>query len=384
MTKTKKLIAGFIVGGLVLPAAVLAGSARTKNVYVGQDEVIDGNYAAAGQTVTIEGDVNGDVYAAGGIVIVTGSVAGDVIAVGGQVQVSGPVQGDVRLAGGTVELDSVVGKNATIAGGNVELSSDSAIGWGAMIAAGNLHAFGSIAKDLRAAVGAASLNGRVGQDVWLAAGESDQLIIQPRAWIGGDLMYSAPTAAVVMSGSTINGEVSYEPYAKPKAVDIKGKLAAGWVMFKLLMLISLWVLGFVMVALMPKKLQELSKIMSKNFWPSLGWGVLFLIVAPIVIGILYATVIGWALATILLLLYVAALILPVIFVSTCFGDWLLKKVTKRHWRGVSLYWSMLLGVFIFVLVSSIPVLGWIVGCLAVATGLGAAIAFEKKEFRRYK
>lgn len=376
--KLKTKIALFALAAVLMPVSVFAGGKFSKiNVYVGADEVIDGNYVAAARTVTIEGTINGDVIVAGRNIMISGAVSGDVIAAGCQVNVSGPVQGDVRLAGCDVTLSGVVGRNATIIAGNVELTKDSSIGWGVMVLADNFQAFGSIAKDLRGKVENALLNGKVGEDVWLKVKGHRGLVIQPGAWIGGDLIYASGSLASIMTGATIIGEVDFKPY--PGKYQLQSRFTEKWLSLTIIKLIGLWLLGFLLVWLYPKKFAKASKLLHKNFWPHLGWGILAVVLIPIIAFFLLLTMVGWALSFVLAGLYLAAVFIAIVTVSTCFGEWLLKKITGRHWRSVSLYWSMILGVFLFVVATSVPLLGFVLKLLIIATGLGVLMYLCNKE-----
>jgi hypothetical protein len=373
----------------IIPSLVFAGTASSKNIYVMQGEEIDGNFIAAGEQVIINGKVKGDVIVAGGTVLVNGAVAGDVIAAGGQVRISGPVQGDIRIAGGDVQVSGIIARNATIFGGNVQLMRESAIGWGLLAAAGNIEMLGSIENEAKVAAGAARINGTIGGDAWLKIAERDQLLIQPQAWVGGDLRVNAPTPARILSGATINGEVEYvAPKVRMDRKEIAGAIAAGlagvFLLLKLLLLVGMWIYGFILVAAVPKLFEKVSKELQKKFWPSLGKGVVFWVGLPIASLVLLFTGFGWLVAGVAFGLYLLLGITSVIFISTYFGEWILKKITKRHWRKVSLYWSMLLGVFLFCLVVSIPFIGWLLKILLVSAGVGALGVILLAEMKRYR
>ena len=84
----------FLLAFLILLAATFATSAfaaknfqRNETVLLSKDDVVEGDYFAAGERVTIAGTVNGDAYVAGGNVIVEGEINGDLIAAGGTVNI---------------------------------------------------------------------------------------------------------------------------------------------------------------------------------------------------------------------------------------------------------------------------------------------------------
>src|SRR5690606_37458372 len=106
-------------------------------------------------------------------------------------------------------------------------------------------------KDIRGAVGAAILDGVVGRDVWLKIGEPDQLVLQPNANIKGNLTYLSPTPATIMSGATINGEVKFHAFSQPAPNRVKAAVFA-FIAFKLILMLSLWIVGLVYIWMLPK------------------------------------------------------------------------------------------------------------------------------------
>jgi len=373
-----------------LPSAVLAAKSKG-TIIVPVDETIDGNYFAAGEQVLVDGTINGDLIVAGGVVIVTGAVSGDIIAAGGQVRVLGPVQGDIRLMGGDVQVDSIIGKNVTILGGNVLLGLDSAIGASAVVLAGNLDAMGSIEQNLRAGVGSLKLSGVIKENAWLKVGEPNQFIVQPQAWVGNNLEYTSPTRAEVLSGATINGEVVHtgmktiNDQQKKKAAGVLGAvLAIGYITVKLFQLVSLWILGLVLLWAVPKYLLKVNKALQKDFWPSVGRGLVVSFILPICLFVIALTLVGIPVAVLVGALYAVALLCSIIHISFYLGEWVLRKLTKRRWKGVSPHWSMILGVLLFVLIVSIPLIGWLLKWILVSAGFGALLMTWKDDVKKLR
>lgn len=370
----------------IMPVSVAAGTSypNQKNfVYIPKDQTIEGNLYRVGESVEVHGDVNGDVIVAGGSIKITGAVSGDVIAAGGRIQISGPVQGDLRLAGGEIFIDSVVGKNATIAGGNVSFSKLSAVGWEALVFAGLLDMQGRVQKDLRGAVGAATLNGPVGRDVWLKVGEPNQLMLQPQTNITGNFTYLSPTPATILSGATVKGEVKYQPFAaKPNPNYAKAAFFA-FLAFKLISMLSLWIVGLVLIWLVPKGVERFNRNLEKHPARALGYGAIVFFATPPVVILLALSIIGIPLAVILTLSYIAYLMLGFIVAATYLGDRLLRKAKKRPWH-VSLNWAMVLGVAVLVIITSIPFFGPLIKVAAILYGMGAIIILKLEEYKRWR
>src|SRR3954454_9859371 len=90
---------------LLAPGPALAAEVRGGDVVVvGPGETIDDDLYAAGQSITIRGQVHGSVFAAGSSVTVAGVVPGDLFAAASTVDVPGTVAGSVHAAGGNVAL----------------------------------------------------------------------------------------------------------------------------------------------------------------------------------------------------------------------------------------------------------------------------------------
>lgn len=380
-----------VVLGLALvamPVSALAAGTNAahpgKYVYVSKDQVIEGNFYTAGDTVDINGTVNGDIIVAGGNINITGAVSGDVIAVGGRVHVSGPVQGDLRVAGGDISVDSVIGKNATVAGGNVTFSKSSAVGWEAMVFAGMLNMQGRVVKDLRGAVGQATINNEIGRDVWLKIGGDGALVLQPDAKINGNLSYMSPAPAQVFSGATIQGEMKYQPFARPVSDQYRHRAAIfAYLAFKLLCILALWVVGWILIWLAPKAVERSERLIEKQMGPALGWGALLIFAMPAV-GMLFAiTLVGLPVAMLLAAAYVCYLILGYVVAGAYLGERLLRKMSKRPWH-VSLHWAMMLGVAVLVILTMIPFLGALIKLAAMAIGIGGLLLLKSEELKKWR
>src|SRR3989344_2005948 len=105
---------------LIFPLSIFAQTndpTRGKTVILSKDQIIDHDYFAAGDTVTIDGTVNGDAYVAGGQVNINGVIKGG-------------VQRNITLLGGniTIDNDAAVAGNAVVVGvGTMEISPDAVI-----------------------------------------------------------------------------------------------------------------------------------------------------------------------------------------------------------------------------------------------------------------
>ncbi len=182
-------MSNWVAGWLVLAGMTGVASAEdTARASVGDhrlsagDEVslgeyVPGNvYLAAGR-VHLDDRVGGSAFVTGGEVDVTGSVGRNLYAAGGDLRIEGEVEGNVRAAGGKVRVTrgAKLRDNVTLAGGSVEVE-------------------GEVGEDLRVFGESIVINGSIGGDLEMA-GES--IRIGPEARIAGRLEYKSGGSIVV-------------------------------------------------------------------------------------------------------------------------------------------------------------------------------------------
>jgi len=141
------------------------------------DEYVSGNAFLAGGRVQLANRVGGSAFVTGGEVTVTGSIGRKLYASGGELRIEGEVDGKVRAAGGKVRVarSARLHSNVALAGGSVEVE-------------------GEVGGDLRVYGESIFINGTVYGDVEMA-GES--IRVGPDAHIAGSLEYRSGGAIVI-------------------------------------------------------------------------------------------------------------------------------------------------------------------------------------------
>ena len=136
------------------------------------------------------------------------------------------------------------------------------------------------------------------------------------------------------------------------------------------------VIGLVLVGLWPETVRQLSgKILSRP-GTALGWGLIVLIMTPVICLLLLITLVGAPLAILLGMVWAIALMVSKIFVSVLVGQ----KLAERFWQAKkdSLYAALVIGVAVSYFIFAIPVIGWLLCALALLAGLGAIYLNFKK------
>ncbi len=367
---------------LLLPLAASAYSVKADNsVYVPKGEVVEGNLYAAGSNLTVEGKVTGDVFCAGQSITISGEVAGDVICAGQSINVSGKIGGSLRAAGNAINLTGQVARNVMAFGAAIVTTASSTVGWDMLTVGAFAQISGNVGRDLYGSLGQATLAGQIGKSVNLRFDErnnrkADQpaLTIAGTAVINGDLKYTAKLDAAVDAKAKIKGQtLRTMPKAFAQKSDFK---RTGWYWGKLISIFSAWVLGLVLISFWREQVLKITDLMLNKIGPSLGWGVLALLLTPIIVFILLITIIGLPLAFITFGLWLIAIYLSKILVGILVG----RSLLNNFWlaKKDSLILAMVIGIIVSYLIFAIPFIGWIIALLAVLWGLGGIMLALKK------
>lgn len=349
-----------------------------------EDEVINRDFFAAGDTVEIFGTVNGDVYVAGGVVTVRGVINGDLLVAGGTLNLAGEVMGDIRAAGGNVTINSIVDGNVTVFGGNVEIT-DNAIITGSLVGGGgNVYVSGPVGKDITFGAGTLTLSSLVGGDIESGVGE---LKVTSQANLNGNLYYYSDEEATVSDSATISGVIERNDPAKRLAVEVneneikrgaKGFLEGVTTTGKMISFTSLLLIGLLILKLFPNySMNTVAKLKEKT-WKSLGIGTLALFVTPIAAFFAMITIIGFPVGLITLLIYFVYLYMSRIFLMLWAGQFLMDKVSKKK----NIYGAFLLGLIAYSVVTLIPVVGGFVKFFTLTFSLGAMVLNCKDTYKK--
>lgn len=254
------------------------------------------------------------------------------IAVGRNQRVDGPVisiDGAVVIAG-LVDGDVFVGR------GGVTVTED-----------------GRVTGTVTVGSGDARINGTVGDHVTVLRGRA---ILSDTAVVDGDVRSSRRPD--VASGARVDGDIEQTDFSA-------WFTAAGWALLFLWWLavtITLLIVGTLFVLLLPGSAQAVAAAGRESVGRNVLWAAILAIALPIVAAVLAATVVGIPLAIAVVLSL--ALLFPMGYVVSSI------VLGRLIAKGSSLILAFLIGFGILRLIGLIPGLGWIIGFLAAAYGLG--------------
>ncbi|OLC65340.1 MAG: hypothetical protein AUH76_02860 [Candidatus Rokubacteria bacterium 13_1_40CM_4_67_11] len=345
-----------------LPLQAAAADLRQgSDVTVGSGETVNDDIYAGAGTVSIDGTVNGSVIAGGGTITVTGTVTRDLIVGGGTINVSGHIGGSIIAAGGNVTVTGPIAQDLVVTAGRVDVGSAATIGRDLVVAGGTATISAPIARRVQMTSGSLTLRNRVGGDV---RGRVDHLKLDG-AQIGGNLDYTSNNSVEQVNGAHVTGTIT-----RHTPTDRGGDAGNGFLGW-LRGLIGIFALGLLLIFLFPALSSRAIDTERAQPWASLGIGAGILVITPIValivfvIGILIG---GWWLGLLLIPLWILALAIGYAISGFLLGRLIFARL---GWGGYHDALALLGGLFVLTVVGLIPVIGWLVGLVAIVFGAGA-------------
>lgn len=338
-------------------------------------KVVNDDYFAPGRMVIIEGKVAKNLYMAGEEVKNRGPVGGDVLAAGRTVEVAGPVGGDIWAAGQRILLNEETKRGVVVFGEELVLALPAKVGTNLIFFGKSILAEGLVKGNLRVFADKVTIAGKVDGNVIAQAGE---VIVASRAHIGGNLLVKGSKAPQVMPGAQIGGKVEFTKIAPP--VKEKSFWEKVWV--KVLALVKLLVLALLMAFFAARLLRAGSETMTTRPGLSLGLGLGVVVLAPLVLIILCAIIIGQAATLVLGTFYLSLLALggllfkPV--AGLVAGNFIFRYLQKE--KQTALLWTVLLGSTVIWLFCLVPYLGAVINFLGLLFTVGALTVLLSRNF----
>lgn len=345
----------------LFPNDTQAAEFHFKSYTLEQEETINDDVYALGDTVVIDGVINGDLIAMAEVVKVTGTVSGDVYLFGSKVNIDANVYGNTFIFGNTVTTDGIVTENT-------------------YIGATFLTYLGSTEKDLSAFFMEGSLKGSVGDDLRAFAFRPDvesvvsgDMILLGEEYtasedkISGNIYYNSTLETIANEqGVNTNTEIEINPPTFRRTLGLRASRA--FVSF-----VSTLIVGFVIITLTPvKTAQIMHKITDStgDFLKSLGIGFAIFFLVPVPLFLLFITVIGAPLAIFISGVLIFFVIFGRIWVEMALGREILELAGIEEYRPFK---SFLVGRALTTVVRFIPLLRGFYNSILTFVALGAIV-----------
>jgi cytoskeletal protein CcmA (bactofilin family) len=385
------LVFSFVVVWTIGATQIAEARTSLPNGRLANGEVIEDDVFVTDQQITIDGTINGDVFALGNQIQINGTVNGSLFAIGQQVVIQGEVAGTTYVAAVSLELgpQAVLQRNLYFLGASLTTQPVATIQRDLNTICLGADLKGEVAGNTRATIGILEVIERVINGL---GGEF--LIPQSRLRPGGLV---PPGAAGGLASAWLLG-----PFQEPApAGNIDTVRLTAWFLDRLRDFGVLLLLSAVFYWLFRNQLNRTTQALRARPLPALGYGLLALLIVSNVylVGLLVASlifVVGlwlgnlglwsftlafWALTFAALAFILAALWFLVAYgtklaVAYLASTWLFEKITPK--AAIPPFFALAVGVLVYVLLRSIPMLGWVLGVLVTAWGLGAFwLAYRK-------
>ena len=361
--KNKFQIITILVSVFLLSFAVVSASSvvRTgETVSIAEDQVVSGDLYAAGGTVQISGVVEQDAVIMGGKITSNGEITQNAFLVAGGVDVHGPVGDDLRIVSGEVIVADKVEGDLFVMAGSVSILSSASIAGDLIIYAGDAVIEGPVGGDILGTVGELRIDTNVAGSVDVTV---NTLTLGDRANVEGSLTYISSQVLERALNATIVGDLVRNDPVIPQGDSQR----FSWLVPSLVLLFS--VLAWYLVS--RKSLSfVIGRALVNSPRPFLT-GLITFIFVPVVIGLLFVSMIGSFVGVVLLLAYLLFIALSLIGMVAILGQ-LLMLAFNRKSKGVSLL-ALVVGIFGFILLSMLPTIGELIVFALMVLTLGAIV-----------
>jgi hypothetical protein len=404
-----RLLAALVVafaGWLAVPGVARADWSVVGDT-VPRDQVIDNDVLATGTDVVIDGTINGDLWAFGTTVTVNGPVSGSVVAGGETVTLNGEVGGSTYVVGRTMKMGETVSvlNDVHFAGLLLDGLRGSRIGRDLGVATLRARISSQVGRALSGIILLMTFDGQIGGGTTGAQGRVP-ILGGPVVALGG-----APQGiGFGLGGGSF--QIMIPSLGMKSPLQQEGDTSAdpsagipGWLVARLTDLLILLVVGGLVLWLRPSLVQRPAEWLRRKPLRSAGLGLLIVLLTlpALIVAILLAVLLViasiwlgsatfWGLAFVLcgigfstLILAVTLLILTVLFgskvvVAELVGSLILTRLAPKVMKYRIL--PMLLGLVLYVVLRSLPYVGWAVDAIGAILGMGAIwIAYRHRERR---
>ena len=283
------------------------------------------------------------------------------------VLVSETVNQDLVILGREIEIGSTINGNLLVLGSEVKINQNAHV-TGYMIILG----------------GQVTIDGQIDGEVRVVSGE---LVVGETGLLGSNLI--ADTKTVSISGlAEIAGarKINEMGVGDKPALNLNQEIAKArdqvlrfFRFFGVILFFGQLILMLLLVRIFGKQLNKLTTIVTKSFWSIMGLGLVKLVVTPVLIALLIASLIGIPIAVALIVVYGVSLFLAEYIAGGVLGHWMAQK---GYLATDNLYWQAAAGFGLLQVIAFIPGLGGLVNFLGFLAGMGVVVRLEMGIFKK--
>jgi len=337
------------------------------SIGVAQDQVVEGDFYAIGESVSVSGDITEDILAAGARVIVNGNIGGDAHIVGATIDVNGKVSDDLRIIGTAVSISGEVTGNVVVIAESLKILSTAKIGGDVLFYGGRAEIAGSVGRDVMGRSERIRLDGPVLGSVDV---RSTQVTLGDRANISGNLRYESTNDVTRSPNAVVAGSIT-------KSDALGSSEGGGLTSFLIVFFISLFA-GLISYLILPSLLRRVSSQVTDHPLRSALVGFGSVIILPIASLALFLSTLGIVVGGVVLTLFISLIIGAYAIVGVVTGV-LLAKVLNRP-DEMSIIWIVVGTLFIH-MTMSVPLIGSAFAIGLVVIVFGALVEVVVRQIR---
>lgn len=269
------------------------------------------------------------------------------------------IRGNKIVSNGSFTLNSneVLQGDLTVVGGAALLEEGSRVEGSVSVIGGNLDAYGTITRDLT----------QIGGSVHL---RSTLRVLGRQSIVGGSIQRDP--GAYIAKQDTPPGNFSFNwnwPQAARQPMEQLAEMLRGF-FAAIAGIIVITLLSVAIMALFPSNVALMTETARRQWLVAGSVGVLTDVAVPIVIILFAITICLIPAAIVLALAWGLAILAGWAVVARILGEWLVVGLSLRSWSPLA---RTALGAVILGILSALPIIGWVIGFLASAVGIGALI-----------
>jgi cytoskeletal protein CcmA (bactofilin family) len=354
----------------------------------------DDDFYAAGEIINMESKINGDFVVAGSEIRVRDSLQQDLLVAGGDVFIMGPIGDDVRAMAGKLTISNDVADDVIVFGGEVFVTDNAKIHGNLVNFSGKITVEGDVDGMIKAYGGDLDFNGSVGQGLEVYGGDisidglihgkskivADEVTIGDRAQFYGDVDYWTESGEIDFGNALIGSTANFNEDLMKEREEFSWKaLGIASLGFWIFYVLSAFLVLLLLHLAFRKYFKRAADSLEGNFWKGFGYGLIYIIGFPLVIGLTFALIIGIPIGLFLLSFYLF---------SIFFGHLVAASIASHYWnlvnKGSMGFWGVLflsLAIaMVLRLLTLVPFLGFLLSVvvLAIAYG-GIMLLFVQKK-----
>ncbi|WP_141673310.1 hypothetical protein [Allomuricauda sp. CP2A] len=352
------------------------------------------DFYAAGEIINMESKINGDFVVAGSEIRIRDSLQQDLLVAGGDVLVMGPIGDDVRAMAGKLTISNEVADDVIVFGGEVFVTDNAKIHGNLVNFSGKITMEGEVDGMVKAYGGDLDFNGKVGQGMELYGGNisingqihgkskivADAITIGDGAQFHGDVEYWTEAGEIDFGNALVGSSAHFNQDLMKERDEFSWKaLGIASLGFWIFYVLSAFLVLLVLDLAFRTYFKRAADSLEGDFWRGFGYGLIYILGLPLLIGITFAMIIGIPIGLFLLSFYLF---------SIFFGHLVAASIASHYWnlvnKGSMGFWAILflsLAIaMVLRLLTLVPFLGLLLSVIVLAVAYGGImLLFVRKK-----